>query len=270
MSRQFWGLSLRSWLTLTVLTAVLLTLVGLGSFGGRPDHSGSAGAEPGLPSATPHPDRKLAGGVTARLMQCGKQGDARPAVRGAGERAKDPGLTVLGWETNGPGPKATLPPGDQGFSLTVYAAVSAGQRTLRLAAPLFAGRGTVDVVSPWGAGRSASASGLDVTVVEEGPERKPVGAPASGVHHVAPGERLLLKVEVPSGAICPGLDPLDVIACSPEEGDAPADACPTLTLTLTDPAVRAYRAQGAAQPPERFSDRLVGVLSNPADTVTQV
>ncbi|MGW7412333.1 hypothetical protein [Streptomyces sp. NPDC054863] len=100
-----------------------------------------------------------------------------------------------------------------------------------------------------------------MTVVEEGPDARAVEPPASGVHQIGPGKRLSLKVDVPAQAVCPGLNPLDVMACSPEDGDAPEDACPALTLTFTDPAVRAYRAEGATRPPGTFSDRLIGVLS---------
>ncbi|MFE0426272.1 hypothetical protein, partial [Streptomyces sp. NPDC058953] len=248
VSRQLWGMSLRSWLILAVFTATLLTLVGLPALterSERSDRSGRAGSAPEYTPAAPRPDRKLAGGMTARLSRCGMQGDVRPAVRGAGEREGDPALTVLTWVTHDPDPEdadAAAAENGEGVALTVYAALRAGERPLRMAAPLFAGRGTVDVVSPFGAGVSASAGGLDATVVEEGPDARTAEPPVSGVHRIAPGKRLLLKVDVPAQAMCPGLNPLDVIACSSDAGDAPDDACPALTLTFQDPAVRANRA----------------------------
>ncbi|MFD7446296.1 hypothetical protein [Streptomyces sp. NPDC059909] len=50
-----------------------------------------------------------------------------------------------------------------------------------------------------------------------------------------------------------------MISCTPEHTDDAAD-CPVLTLTLSDPAIRAYRAAGADEGDTRpFSDRLVAV-----------
>ena len=72
-----------------------------------------------------------------------------------------------------------------------------------------------------------------------------------------------MDVELPAGAVCPGHSLLDVNKCSPEHTNDVAD-CPVLTLTLTDPAIRAYRAEttgdGAAG---SFSDRLVAVFPEP-------
>ncbi|MEU3597305.1 hypothetical protein ABZ714_01015 [Streptomyces sp. NPDC006798] len=254
-------MSPRSWLILAVFTTALLTLVGLPALSDRPDRSAPTEAAPGFAPASPRPDRKLAGGATARLSRCGARENIYPPVRGAGEREGDPELTVLSWSTND-----TAAPDDDGMNLTVFAALRADERPLRIAAPAFAGRGTVDVISPFGSGVGASAGGLDATVVEDGPGMRPVRPPASGSHHIAPGKRLLLQVNVPAEAMCPGLNPIDLIACSPEEAASPGEACPTLVLTFTDPAVRAYRAQGAERSPGRFSDRLIGLLPDPAGT----
>ncbi|MEU5163233.1 hypothetical protein AB0G74_27000 [Streptomyces sp. NPDC020875] len=259
VSRQLWGLSPRSWLILAVFTTALLTLVGLPALSDRPDRPDPSAAGPELTPVAPRPDRKLTGGATARLSRCGTRADLYPPARGTGERKGGPDLTVLSWSTND-----TAAPDGDGITLTVFAAVRAGERPLRIAAPAFAGRGTVEVVSPFGSGVSASAVGLGATVVEDGPGMRPVRPPASGSHHIAPGKRLLLQVNVPAEAMCPGLNPIDVIACSPEEAESPDEACPTLVLTFTDPAVRAYRAQGSERPPGTFSDRLIGALPNPA------
>ncbi|GAA3487415.1 hypothetical protein [Streptomyces cremeus] len=268
MARHFRGLSPRSWLILVVFTATLLLLVGLPNFAAREERSSRDGAGAGggpAPAVAPRPDRKLAGGATARLSRCGLRGDVRPAARGAGERSGEPALTVLSWTTNGPEPTAAAGRTGADVSLTVFAALRAGERPLRTAAPLFAGRGTVDVVAPFGSGLSASADGLTATVVQEGPDAAPAEPPASGVHRLAPGERLLLKVDVPAEAVCPGRTPLDVIACSAEDADVPAEACPSLLLTFTDPGLRAHRAKGSARPPRTFSDRLVAVLPDPSE-----
>jgi len=103
----------------------------------------------------------------------------------------------------------------------------------------------------------ASARGLTATVVDGGYLGKPVEVPASGSFRVDPGKELLLEVELPAGAVCPGHSLVDVIKCSPEHTNDAAD-CPVLTLTLADPAIRAYRA-GTTGDTGSFSDRLVTV-----------
>ncbi|MFD6325507.1 hypothetical protein ACFWOL_22135 [Streptomyces sp. NPDC058442] len=78
-----------------------------------------------------------------------------------------------------------------------------------------------------------------------------------------PGKELFLDVELPAGAVCPGHSLFDINRCSPEDTNDVAD-CPVLTLTLTEPAIRAYRAgtvgDSAAGP---LSDRLVAVSWEP-------
>ncbi|MFE1509466.1 hypothetical protein [Streptomyces sp. NPDC058726] len=239
----------RSWLILAVLAVGLLVLTYAATTTG-PRASGERRAP-----AEPLPDRPLPTGGTAQLSKCGVDAWPRPVPRGEGEQSKDPSLVFTSWGFYDPGPKT---PGEPRF--TVHAVIRTGDRALWLDAPLAKGRVTLDLYGPHGEGVRASARGLTATVVESGYRGKPVEAPASGRFRVDPGEELLLEVELPAGAVCPGHSLLDINQCSPERTNDAAD-CPVLTLTLADPAVRAYRAgtttgDGAAG---SFSDRLVAV-----------
>ncbi|MFD7806045.1 hypothetical protein ACPCIZ_19990 [Streptomyces cellulosae] len=209
-------------------------------------------------AAEPLRDGPLPSGGTAQLSKCGVNEWPRPEPQGKAEQSKHPQLTLRSWGYYDPGPKM---PGDPRF--TVRASIRTGDRPLVLEAPVAAGRVTVDFYGPHGEGVRASARGLTATVVDGGYLGKPLDVPASGRFRVDPGEELLLEVELPAGAVCPGHSLRDVSACSPEDTNDAAD-CPMVTLTLSDPAIRAYRAGtaggGAA---EAFSDRLVAVFLEP-------
>ncbi|MFI1958179.1 hypothetical protein ACH46L_15170 [Streptomyces althioticus] len=140
--------------------------------------------------------------------------------------------------------------------------VRTGDRPLVLEAPVADGRVTVDFYGPHGEGVRASARGLTATVVDGGYPGEPVDVPASGRFRVDPGEELRLEVELPAGAVCPGHSLPDVSKCVPGTNDV-AD-CPNVTLTLSDPAIRAYRAGTAGgDAAGSFSDRLVAVFLEP-------
>ncbi|MEV0177245.1 hypothetical protein AB0I00_39875 [Streptomyces sp. NPDC050803] len=203
-------------------------------------------------------DRLLPGGGTARLSMCGVDDGPRLAPRGEGERGEDPQLALTSWGFYDPGPKG---PGEPRF--TVRAAVRAGERPLLLDAPLAEGRVTLDFYGPHGEGRRASVRGLTATVVDGSYQGKPVDIPASGSFRVGPGQELLVEVDLPAGAVCPGHSLRTLNTCSPEDTNDVAD-CPVLALTLADPAIRAYRARmtdgGLAG---ALSDRLVAVSLEP-------
>ncbi|MER7191339.1 hypothetical protein [Streptomyces flaveolus] len=241
-------ISLRSWFILAVpVVGLLLLTYSATTPEPRPAAQWQALAEPLRDS--PLPD-----GGTAQLSKCGVNDLPRPAPRGKGERSDDPQLVLTSWEAQDPG---TQPPGEPRF--TVHAAIRTGDRPLVLDAPLAEGRVTLDLYGPHGEGGRASARGLTATVVDSGYPGKPVGTPASGSFRVDPGEELLLDVDLPAGAVCPGHNLLDIIKCSPENTNDAAD-CPVLTLTLTDPAIRAYRAEATGDSAAAaFSDRLVAV-----------
>ncbi|MET9437112.1 hypothetical protein [Streptomyces sp. NPDC006551] len=253
-------LSPRSWLILAASAATLLVLMGLLSFPSLTSALTSAwpatAGRPALP-APPLPDVPLPGGGTARLSQCGVDDGPRPPARGEGERGSDPQLIDGGWEAVGAGPKT---PGRNRF--TVHLAVRTVDRPLLLDAPLSGGRVELDIYGPHGQGRRASARGLTATVVDDGPGRKPLQPPASGKFRVDPGESLLVDVELPAAAVCPGHTLRDVGSCSPELTNDAAD-CPVLVVTLSDPAIRAHRAAVTGQSPERLSERLVMVSLEP-------
>ncbi|MGX4694615.1 hypothetical protein [Streptomyces sp. JNUCC 63] len=165
---------------------------------------------------------------------------------------------LTSWDAYDPGPKS---PGKPRF--TVHAAIRTGDRPLLLDAPLAKGRVTLDLYGPHGEGGRASARGLTATVVDSGYTGKPVKVPASGSFRVDPGKELLLDVDLPAGAVCPGHNLLDIIKCSPEDTNDSAD-CPALTLTLADPAIRAYRAETTGDSTAgSLSDRLVAVSLEP-------
>ncbi|MER6622177.1 hypothetical protein [Streptomyces sp. NPDC000931] len=239
----------RSWLVLAVLVVGLLVLTYCATTS-EPRASADRQA-----AAEPLRDGPLPAGGTARLSKCGVDDWPRPEPQGKGEEGKAPSLVLTSWGFHDPGPKT---PGEP--RVTVRAAIRTGERPLLLEAPLAKGRVTLDIYGPHGEGVRASARGLTATVVDGGYTGKPVEVPASGGFRVDPGKELLLEVELPVGAVCPGHSLVDVIKCSPEHTNDAAD-CPVLTLTLADPAVRAYRAgtttgDGAAR---SFSDRLVAV-----------
>jgi hypothetical protein len=239
----------RSWLVLAVLVVGLLVLT-YSATTSEPSASADRQA-----AAEPPRDSPLPAGGTAQLSKCGVDDWPRPEPRGKGEQSKVPSLVLTSYGFYDPGPKM---PGEPRF--TVHAIIRTGERPLLLEAPLAKGRVTLDIYGPHGEGVRASARGLTATVVDGGYMGKPVEVPASGSFRVDPGKELFLDVELPAGAVCPGHGLTDVIECSPEHTNDAAD-CPVLTLTLADPAVRAYRAgtttgDSAAR---SFSDRLVAV-----------
>lgn len=243
----------RSWLILTVLVVGLLVLT-YSATTSEPRASAVRQA-----AAEPLRDSPLPADGTAQLSKCGVDDWPRPAPRGKGEQSKDPSLVLTSYGFYDPGPKT---PGEPRF--TVHAAVRTGDRSLLLDAPLAKGRVTLDLHGPHGEGVRASARGLTATVVDSGYRGSPVEVPASGGFRVDPGEELLLDVELPAGAVCPGHSLADVIKCSPEHTDDAAD-CPVLTLTFADPAIRAYRAGTTTgdSAAGSFSDRLVAVSTEP-------
>ncbi|MGW8886600.1 hypothetical protein [Streptomyces sp. NPDC055749] len=249
--------SLRSWLLIAVPVLAVLVLTAWQMY--RP-----AASEQPAPSRLKLPSEPLKdtalpgrGGPTAQLSKCGVDDWPRPVARGEGERRDDPQLAFGGWGFTSPGPKM---PGKPRF--TAHLAIGTDRLPLLLAAPLRAGSVTLDVFGPHGEGRRASARGLSATVVDESLEGKAVRPPKSGSFRVDPGETLLLDVDLPAGAVCPGYDVTDVGQCTPELTNDAAD-CPVLTVTFTDPAIRAYRAVTTGEPPAGLSDRLVAVSLEP-------
>ncbi|MDL2079038.1 hypothetical protein QNN03_21620 [Streptomyces sp. GXMU-J15] len=246
-------LSERSWTILGVLVVGLLLLTYVGTV----DEDESASTQRRAAPAGQLRDAPLPGGGTARLSQCGVNGGLRPEPRGAGERGTDPQMVLTSYGARDPGSKR-----EGGARFTVHAAITAGARPLLLPAPLPEGRVTLDVHGPHGEGLRVSARGLTATVVDGGFEGKPVEAPASGRFRVAPGKQLLLEVELPAAALCPGYDLFGVGSCEPERTNDIED-CPVLVLTLADPAIREYRARGKGGAAESFSDRLVAIFYEP-------
>ncbi|MEU2159649.1 hypothetical protein QRN89_30630 [Streptomyces chengbuensis] len=257
------GVSLRSWLVLALPVTTLLLVVTLLMF------PSDTSVRPLVQRVAPVEnlrDTALPGGGTAQLSKCGVDDGPRPDPRGEGERGDDPALVLTAWDVRDPGPGN---PGDPTF--TVHLAVHAEGAPLLLEAPLAKGGVTLDLYGPHGEGRRASARGLTATAVDGGLEGKPLAAPPSGRFRVASGKVLHLDVAVPAGAICPGHSMLDAVQCSPEVTNDAAD-CPVVTVTLSDPAVRAHRAAEAEgnaadgtppTAPESFSDRLVAVSLEP-------
>ncbi|MGV9920506.1 hypothetical protein ACWDUK_25385 [Streptomyces cellulosae] len=244
--------SLRSWLILAVPVVGLLVLTYSAT---TPEPRAAVDWQA---AAEPLRDTPLSSGGTAQLSTCGVNEWPRPKPRGKAERSKNPQLVLTSRGYYDPGPKK---PGEPRF--TVHAAIRTGNRPLLLDAPVAEGRVTLDVHGPHGEGIRASARGLTATVVEGGFMGKPLDVPASGRFRVDPGEELLLEVELPAGAVCPGRSLLDVTTCSPQHTNDAAD-CPVLTLALTDPAIRTYRAGTAADSAaDSFSDRLVAVSLEP-------
>lgn len=241
--------SLRSWLILAVPVVGLLVLT-YSATTSEPRASADWQA-----AAEPLRDSSLPAGGTAQLSKCGVDDWPRPEPQGKGEQGKAPSLVLTSWGFHDPGPKM---PGEA--RVTVHAAIRTGERPLLLEAPPAKGRVTLDIHGPHGEGVRASARGLTATVVDGGYPGKPVEVPESGSFRVDPGKELLLEVELPAEAVCPGHGLVDVINCSPEHTNDAAD-CPVLTLTLADPAVRAYRAGTTAgdSAARSFSDRLVAV-----------
>ncbi len=242
----------RSWLVLAVPVMGLLVLTYAAT---RSDPRASM--EHPAP-AQPLRDSPLPAGGTARLSKCGVDELAATgtAREGRARQGSAAGAHQLG--AYDPGPKS---PGKPRF--TVHAAIRTGDRPLLLDAPLAKGGVTLDLYGPHGEGVRASARGLTATVVDSGYMGKPVKAPASGSFRVDPGKELLLDVDLPAGAVCPGHNLLDVNKCSPEDTNDSAD-CPVLTLTFADPAIRAYRAETTDDSAAgSFSDRLVVVFPEP-------
>ncbi|MGV9457194.1 hypothetical protein [Streptomyces sp. NPDC003635] len=205
-------------------------------------------------SAGPLQDRPLAGGGTAQLSKCGVDDGPRPVARGEGERGQVPRLLLSSWGFYDPGSKT---PGQARF--TVHVAIRSGDRPLYLDAPVAKGKVTLDFYGPHGEGRRASARGLTATVVDGGFMGKPVKVPETGSFRVDPGRELLLDVDLPAKAVCPGHSLLSLNKCLPENTNDVED-CPVLVVTLADPAIRAYRAKVAdVDSADSFSDRLVAV-----------
>ncbi|MFC9249255.1 hypothetical protein ACFT7S_36030 [Streptomyces sp. NPDC057136] len=247
----------RSWLLLAVPVLALLVLTAWQAY--RPAASEQR-THPRLElppeplTDTPLPGR---GSPTALLSECGVDDWPRPAARGDGERGRDPQLVFGGWGSHDPGPNR---PGRPRF--TVHLALHTDRLPLLLAAPLDVGNITLDIFGPHGEGRRASVRGLSATVVDASFEGKPVRPPKSGSFRVEPGKTLRLDVDLPAGAVCPGYTVTDVARCTPEQTNDSAD-CPVLTLTLTDPAIRAHRAVTTGTAPAGLSDRLVVVSEEP-------
>lgn len=208
----------------------------------------------------PLPDAALPGGGVAQLSKCRVDDGPRPVAKGAGEQGKDPALAFGGWSAQSPGAKQ---PGRTTFS--VHAALRTLDRPLTLAAPLAKGGVTVDVYGPRGEGRRASARGLTAKVVDE--KDRTVPTPHSDAFRINPGDVLYLKVDLPARALCPGYELMTVGDCSPKLTND-AQNCPVLTLTLTDPAIRAHRAAVTGEPEDRLSDRLVVVSWEPRRSQT--
>ncbi|MGW2563647.1 hypothetical protein ACWCXB_31375 [Streptomyces sp. NPDC001514] len=167
-------------------------------------------------------------------------------------------MVLTGWGVYDPGPKLKGSP-----TFTVHVAIHAGDRPLILDAPVAKGRVTVDLYGPHGEGRRVSVRGLSATVVDGSYQGKPLDVPPSGRFRIAPGKDLRLDVVVPAAAICPGRTMHDVIDCTPKDTNN-ADDCPVVTLTLSDPAIRAYRAaEVGGEEAGPFSDRLVAVSLEP-------
>ena len=246
-------LSLRSWLFLTVPVVALLVIAAMLSS----PSSRSRGDTPALPPlpATPLPDAALPGGATAQLSKCRVDDGPRPRAVGEGEKDALPQLTYGGYGAEDPGPGRGRP------HFTVHMAVAVGDRPLLLGAPVSAGRVTLDVFGPHGEGRRASVRGLTATVVTDDFPSEAVPPPPGGFR-IAPGRTLSLDVELPAAALCPGYTLFTVGACSPERTNDAQD-CPVLTLTLSDPAVRDYRAAVTGRDPASMSDRLVAVSLEP-------
>lgn len=242
----------RSWLVLTVLVVGVLVL----TYSATTPEPRAAGD--GRSAAEPSRDLPLPSGGTAQLSKCGLDEWPRPEPRGRAERSKHPQMALTSWGYRDPGPKG---PGRPRF--TLRASVRTGDRPLVLEAPVAEGRVTVDFYGPHGEGVRASARGLTATVMDGGYPGEPVDVPASGRFRVDPGEELRLEVELPAKAVCPGHSLPDVGKCVPEGTNDAAD-CPMVTLTLSDPAIRAYRAGTADdRTAGSFSDRLVAVFLEP-------
>ncbi|MFF8275893.1 hypothetical protein ACF05T_07230 [Streptomyces lateritius] len=242
---------------------VFLVLMALLTFPSSPLSDGAAtgdsrgSARPPV-LAGPLRDRPLPGGGTARLSRCQVDEWPRPTARGDGERGRDPLLALGGWGYFDPGSKT---PGRARF--TVHAAVRVADRPLLLDAPVSRGRVTVDIHGPHGEGLRASAHGLTATVVDEARPDGPAKVPSSGRFRVAPGKPLLLDIDLPAGALCPGHTLHDVGRCSPTDTNDAAN-CPVVTLTVSDPAVRAHRAAVTGRSPAGVSERLVAISLEPA------
>ncbi|MGW1889528.1 hypothetical protein ACWCP6_04600 [Streptomyces sp. NPDC002004] len=229
----------RAWLVLAVLLSLLFALLVLRL-------PAFAGPGYGLLRAIP----------TGGSRGCGADVPARPEPLGEGERDEVPALRIRSYGYYDPGPKLHGRP-----RFTLSATVEAGEAPLLLTAPVAEHRVTVDVFGPHGEGRTAKARGLTATVVS-GPAGKRMPTPTSGSFRAARERDLYLEVELPPGAVCPGHSLTDVTTCSPADTNQVED-CPVVTLTLADPAIRAYRADRRSQPAGTLSDRLVAVSWEP-------
>lgn len=246
----------RSWLLLAVPVLALLVLVAWQTYRqAAPEQRAHSRLD--LPPG-PLTDIPLAGrgGPTALLSRCGVDDWPRPPARGDGERGDNPQLVFGGWGSTGPGAGK---PGKPRF--TVHLALRAKRLPLLLPTPPGTGRVTLDIFGPHGEGRRASARGLSATVVDA-KDGKPSPLPEAGFLRVDPGTTVYLDVALPAGAVCPGYTASDVGGCAPEHTNDSAD-CPVLTLTFTDPSIRAHRALTTGKPPAGLSDRLVVVSEEP-------
>ncbi|MGW1028108.1 hypothetical protein ACWD4J_31210 [Streptomyces sp. NPDC002577] len=204
-------------------------------------------------------DTALPGGGTAALSGCGATGPVRPEPRGAGERDALPQLVISAYGYYDPGPRTSGRP-----RYTITANIAPGDRTLTLPAPVGEHRVTVDMYGPHGEGRTASARGLTADVVV-GITGKRAKTPKSGEFRFTPANQLTLQVELPAGALCPGYTFTKITQCSPERTNNVED-CPVMVLTLSDPAIRAQRAEERSESPSSVSDRLVAVTYEPKTT----
>ncbi|OAH13177.1 hypothetical protein [Streptomyces jeddahensis] len=249
-------LSPRSWLLLSLPPLLLLALLYPHPYPTPWPDSGQGRWRGALGERK---DTALPGGATAALSGCGETGPVRPEPRGAGERDALPQLVISSYGYVDPGPHTSGRP-----RYTITAHIAPGDRTLTLPAPVGEHRVTVDMYGPHGEGRTASARGLTADVVV-GITGKRVRTPKSGQFRFTPDNDLTLQVELPAGALCPGYTFTKITRCTPD-GTNNVEDCPVMVLTLSDPAIRAHRAEEKSESPAAISDRLVAVTYEPNAT----
>ncbi|WP_151771142.1 hypothetical protein [Streptomyces abyssomicinicus] len=196
----------RTW----VLTALLVTvLLGLALLGGRASDE-ARGREP------------LTG---PRTGDC-----AELPVAAAGQPSGGPSLTLGSFGSS----NTETADGSPRFTLRLR--LAAGERPLRLDAPLSGARAEVTVCAPHGGGRIAHAVGLPPTV-ERGSaphEAAPHGDGAS----VGAGRWAELVVELPDSALRPGVSFDDLMAGEPPRSNDAQDY-PLVVVRLTAPGLAA-------------------------------
>ncbi|WP_327353897.1 hypothetical protein [Streptomyces sp. NBC_01304] len=215
--------------------------------GGGDDPSGPAPVRAGADAALP-------GGGKARLSRCGKGGMVREEAGGSLR------LTVRSYGYH------KLKAKDRGRFI-VNATVAAEDEPLLLKSPKGSAgripelRGAVEVFGPHGQGRIATGEGLRVTAVGD-VLGKPLKSPASGAFRIHRDRDVLVEVELPARAVCPGLTIEDLNTSKPSPSNDALDH-PVLTLILSGPEIGAYRQRTAE---DRYGDRLVAAPNSPADT----